>query len=210
MLLPNECYQINSTSKMQFTLCFSLSFFLQLVTILAGSIGPRAHLQPEMAHIANAQNKSEDPLNTDSLPHPEIKSTVMRTALTKALSLNVTKALSRLHPNNTWKNNWELPEFEYKNSTGSSKCYWPQVGQRWQIQKYKTFTSRSSQSTLEFWFSNSNPGPGGTYQKCNTAVPPGWNVLQPYILWECLNESIAFELRDTDTLVLRQGIDCKG
>ncbi|KAL8773935.1 MAG: hypothetical protein Q9209_001365 [Squamulea sp. 1 TL-2023] len=161
-------------------------------------------------YVANANITavgSANELNQDTQPLPQINSTYLPAALTKALQLNFTDAISRFHRNGTYKNTLELPDIESKNFTGCR--YWPQIGQRIQIQVFKWFTSKTSTSELSFWVHDPSHG---FYEHCINNALPGWNLLQTYVMSPCLNDNITWELQGTDasTLVIREYIECRG
>ncbi|KAL8789612.1 MAG: hypothetical protein Q9213_001048 [Squamulea squamosa] len=161
-------------------------------------------------YVANANVTavgSANELNQDTQPLPQINSTYLPAALTKALHLNFTDAISRFHPNGTYKNTLELPDIDSNNFTGCR--YWPQLGQRIQIQVFKWFTSKTSTSELSFWVHDPSHG---FYEHCINNALPGWNLLQTYVMSPCLNDNITWELQDTDasTLVIREYIECRG
>ncbi|KAL8844099.1 MAG: hypothetical protein Q9176_001505 [Flavoplaca citrina] len=128
-------------------------------------------------------------------------------ALTKALLLNVTDAISHFHPNGSYVDTLELPDIDGKNFTGCR--HWPHIGQRIHVRKLKWFTSTTSTSELSFWVHDIAHG---FYDHCINVVPPGWDLLQTYVMTPCLNKNITFELQGSDasTLVIREYIECRG
>ncbi|KAL9618537.1 MAG: hypothetical protein Q9204_008390, partial [Flavoplaca sp. TL-2023a] len=150
---------------------------------------------------------SGNELNQDTQPLPFINSTNLPIALTKALLLNVTDAISHFHPNGSYIDTLELPDIDGRNFTGCR--HWPHIGQRIHVRTLKWFTSTTSTSELSFWVHDIAHG---FYDHCINVVPPGWDLLQTYIMTPCLNNNITFELQGSDAsmLVIREYIECRG
>ncbi|KAL8866836.1 MAG: hypothetical protein Q9198_008741, partial [Flavoplaca austrocitrina] len=116
-------------------------------------------------------------------------------------------AISHFHPNGSYVDTLELPDIDGKNFTGCR--HWPHIGQRIHVRKLKWFTSTTSTSELSFWVHDIAHG---FYDHCINVVPPGWDLLQTYVMTPCLNKNITFELQGSDasTLVIREYIECRG
>ncbi|KAI4242690.1 MAG: hypothetical protein L6R40_003911 [Gallowayella cf. fulva] len=169
----------------------------------------RDYSNPAPAVYIGAAKRSGNEVNPDTRPPPQFNSNDSSVALTKALQLNFTDALSKFHPNGSYKNTLELPDINNSNLSESNRCRWPQIGQRIQIQVYKQFISKTSSSHLSFWVHDQS---NGLHEHCVNNVPPGWNLLQRYLMMPCLNNNITWELQgeDASLLLIREYIGCKG
>ncbi|KAL8872863.1 MAG: hypothetical protein Q9174_001572 [Haloplaca sp. 1 TL-2023] len=144
-----------------------------------------------------------------NIPLSWINSTRLPVALTKTLQLNITQELSRFNHNGSYKDLWELPDINNKNFKDPNRCYWPQLGQRYQLQVYKTFVSKTSSSTLSFWINDES---NGRYVHCVNDAPRGFNLLRTYVMIDCLENIVAWELRgeQADSLLIQSVYECKG
>ncbi|KAL8697949.1 MAG: hypothetical protein Q9201_006837 [Fulgogasparrea decipioides] len=142
------------------------------------------------------------------VPLPWINSTNLPVALTKALQLNLTSELSKFHANGSYVDIWELPDINNKNYSDPYRCYWPHIGQRYQMQAYESFVSKTSSSQLSFWINDES---NGRYVHCNGQAPPGFNLLRTYVNTPCLNDNFNWKLvgPNADTLVVHATYGCK-
>ncbi|KAL9593047.1 MAG: hypothetical protein Q9179_006140 [Wetmoreana sp. 5 TL-2023] len=157
--------------------------------------------QPAIA--IGSDNRSQD-----TVPLPWINSTNLPVALTKALQLNLTSELSKFHANGSYVDIWELPDINNKNYSDPYRCYWPHIGQRYQMQAYESFVSKTSSSQLSFWINDES---NGRYVHCNGQAPPGFNLLRTYVNTPCLNDNFNWKLvgPNADTLVVHATYGCK-
>ncbi|KAL8796580.1 MAG: hypothetical protein Q9182_007344 [Xanthomendoza sp. 2 TL-2023] len=153
-------------------------------------------------------NRSGNEFNPDTRPLPAfINSTHLPSALTKALQLNFPSAISRFHPNGSYKNMFELPDTEPSSSSrddeGDSSgseyqgCRWPRIGQRIEVQVFTYFVSGTSTSRLSFWVLDPVLG---IFEHCISVVPPGWKLLKTFVMMPCLDSerggnALKWELR---------------
>lgn len=168
----------------------------------------RQHVGLQPAIYVGSVNRSGSDLNSDTWPLPQVNSTNLPVALKKALHLNLTDELSRFYPNGSYANTFELPDINNKNYSDPHRCYWPQIGQRYQVQAFESFVSKTSMSRVSFWVNDES---NGRYIKCVNDVPPGWNLLQTYVLIPCLSVAVAWELQggNADILMIRSFYICK-
>lgn len=89
-------------------------------------------------------------LKQDTQPRPQINSTNLPIALTKALLLNFTDAISKFYPNGSYKNTLELPDIDSKNFAGCRR--WPQIGQRTHVQVVEGSPRRRVRASCRFGF----------------------------------------------------------